>query len=63
MSPKVFITKGVPKLAKQEDISVCLPPGFKRCYLSVTREDVTQLLPISQMVAAELIASKIAYQG
>lgn len=59
----VLITKGVPKLTKPEDISVCLTPGFKRCFLSIIRDGDTQMLLISKKVAAELIAAGISYQG
>jgi hypothetical protein len=58
-----FITKGVPKLKKAEDVSVCLTPGFDRCYLSVIRNGDCQTYPISKKVAAELIAAGFAYQG
>jgi len=58
-----LITKGVVRLRRAEYLSVCLPPGFKRCYLSVDRDGNAKLLPISRAVAAELIAEGIAYQG
>lgn len=58
-----FITKGVPKLKKAEDISVCLTPGFDRCRLSVVRDGDCKMYPISKKVAAELIAAGISYQG
>jgi len=57
------ITKGVSKLRRAEDVSVCLPPCFARCLLSVTRDGNTELWTISRRVAAELIAAGFAYQG
>lgn len=58
-----FITKGVPKLKKAENVSVCLPPGFNKCQLSVIRDGHVETFPISKKVAAELIAAGFAYQG
>lgn len=58
-----FITEGVPKLRKAENISVCLPPGFPQCTLSVTRDGVCRGYPISKTVAAELIAAGLPYEG
>lgn len=58
-----FITKGIPKLQKAEDISVCLPPGFTQCTLSVTRDGMSKGYTISKTVAAELIAAGFPYQG
>ena len=58
-----IITNGIKKLSKPEDVSVCLPPGFKRCRLSVVRDGDTELLPISKKVAEALISSGVAYQG
>lgn len=58
-----FITKGVPKLQRAEDISVCLPPGFAQCTLSVTRDGVSKGYLISKKVAAELIAAGLPYEG
>jgi len=60
-----FITKGVPRLPKPDSISVCLPPGFRRCLLAIGRNGEThwKLLAISRKVAAELIASGLAFQG
>lgn len=58
-----FITKGVPKLEKAEDVSVCLTPAFKQTCLSVVRDGHCELLLISKRVAAELIAAGFAYQG
>ncbi len=58
-----FITKGVPKLTKPEDICVGLTPGFKHCSLSIVRDGETRMWLISKKVAAELIAIGIPYQG
>lgn len=58
-----FITKGVPKLTKPEDICVGLTPGFKRCCLFTIRDGETHTLLISKKVSAELIAAGISYQG
>jgi len=60
-----FITDGVRKLKKAEDISVFIPhqSGHKRALLIVVREDSPICYPISKAVAAELIAAGIPYQG
>jgi hypothetical protein len=58
-----YVTKGVPKLMRAEDYSVCLTSGFRRCGLAVIRNGTTQLLAISKKVAAELIAAGFAFQG
>jgi len=50
-------------LTPVDDLSVCLPPGFEQCQLSVIRGGETELLPISKRVAAELIAAGTGYQG
>lgn len=58
-----IITRGVRQIAKADDISVCLPPGFRRCWLSVSENADSRLLPISRAVAEVLIAWGFAYQG
>jgi hypothetical protein len=58
-----FITDGVPELPRAEDVSVCLPPGFDQCHLSVVRDGNCEMYPISEGVAAELIAVGLGYQG
>jgi len=62
---KKEITTGVRKLRRADvsNVSVCLPPGFKRTYLSVTSPAGTRILPISKAVAEVLIARGIGYQG
>ncbi len=57
------ITKGVRQLPKSDGISVCLPPGFKRCLLSVVVDYEVRSLPISKAVAEVLIAEGFAYEG
>jgi hypothetical protein len=59
----IEIVKGVARLDTAESVSVCLPPGFRQCLLSVTRAGNTKLLAISRQVAAELIAAGFPFQG
>lgn len=58
-----MIAPGIRKLPRPTDTSVCLPPCFKRCQLSVVEKDRVRLLPISAAVAEILIARGMPYQG
>lgn len=57
------ITKGVRKIPKPDNVTVCLPPGFARCWLAVTYDLDITLLPITTAVAQALIANGMDYQG
>lgn len=61
--PCEMITKGVRKAPKPDHMTVCLPPGFRRCWLAVTDGRDICLLPISKAVAEALIADGMDYQG
>jgi len=58
-----FITKNVPELKTPEYASVCLPPGFHKSILAITRDGVTKTHPISKRLAAELISMGLSYEG
>ncbi len=58
-----YVTRGVPELEEAEHVSVCLTRGRIQPQLSVVRNGITNNYPISGLVAAELIAHGIPYQG
>lgn len=58
-----MLTKGVRKIPKPDNVTVCLPPGFGRCWLAITYDSDITLLPITTAVAQALIADGMAYQG
>ena len=57
-------TRGVPCLPRPRHITIGLTPRFKTCCLNVvTKDNMTESLPISKGVAAWLLAEGYSAEG